>query len=111
MKLAVGNLSPVVAEFFDGVLIPAALQGGGLRAFTVGFLGGVVSRNVPSMVDQFLPMAKSVGVVDENNLIDLEMVYEEATKALRKAPVVVSGYRVDQSDLDNLLNIARKYAQ
>lgn len=111
MRVPVGHVPQIVAEYFDSVLMPAALQSGGLRAFSVGFLGGIVTRNSAAMVDQYLPMAKSVGMVDEHNCIDLEMVYEEATKALHKAPVVISGYRVDQSDLDNILNIARKYAQ
>lgn len=111
MRVAVGYVPQIIAEYFDNVLMPTALQSGGLRAFSVGFLGGVVSRNSAAMVEQYLPMAKSVGMVDEHNCINLDLVYEEASKALQKAPVVISGYRVDQSDLDNLLNISRKYAQ
>lgn len=110
MKVAVGNISSIVAEYFDSVLMPAALQSGGLKAFTVGFVGGVVSRNTGTMVEQYLPMAKAVGLADSNNMLELELLYEEATKALQKAPVVISGYRVDQGDLDAILNIARKYA-
>lgn len=111
MKLAVGHVPQIAAEYFDNVLMPAALQSGGVKAFMVGFLGGVVTRNAGPMVEQYLPMSKAIGIVDENNLLDLDLVYEQATKALQKAPVIVSGYKVDQSDLEAILQIARRYAQ
>lgn len=83
---------------------------GGARAFAVGLVGGLVARQAPSMIEQYLPMAKAIGVVDAENMINLDLAYEEAGKAMTKAPLVVAGYRADQSDLDKLRDIARKYA-
>lgn len=111
MKIAVGNVTPVVTEFFDQVIMPSAMQAGGLKAFTVGFVGGLVARQTPGMVEQYLPMAKSLGLVDEQGLLDIDLLHDEATKALSRSPVVVAGYRVDQSDLDRIRDIARKFAQ
>lgn len=111
MKLAVGHVPQIAAEYFDNVLIPAASKDGGIRAFMVGFLGGVVVKNAGPMVEQYLPMSKAIGIVDENNLLDLDLVYEQATKALQRGPVIVSGYKVDQSDFDSIYQIARRYAQ
>ena len=111
MKIAVGNVTPVVTEFFDQVIMPSAMQAGGLKAFAVGFIGGLVARQTPAMVDQYLPLAKSFGLVDENGLLDIDMLHDEATKALSRSPLAVAGYRVDQSDLDRIRDIARKFAQ
>ena len=110
MKMSVGNVASVVSEYFETVLMPSAAQAGGIKAFTVGFLGGVVSRQTPAMVEQYLPTATAWGLVDSENMLDLDTVYEEATKALAKSPVVVAGYRVDQNDINRMRDIARKYS-
>ena len=111
MRVAIGHVPAIVADFFDNVLVPSAAMAGGARAFAVGLVGGLVARQVPSMIEQYLPMAKAIGLVDAENMINLDMAYEEAGKALKKAPLVVAGYRADQSDLDQIRDIARRYAQ
>lgn len=110
MRMPVGNISSVVAEFFETVIMPSAAAAGGVKAFTVGFLGGVVARQTPAMVEQYLPTAKALGLVDNEGMLNIDMIYEEATKALSKTPVVVAGYRVDQDDINRIRDIARKYA-
>ena len=110
MRVAIGHVPAIVADYFDNVLVPSASMAGGARAFAVGLVGGLVARQVPNMIEQYLPMAKAIGVVDAENMINLDLAYEEASKAMAKAPLVVAGYRADQSDLDKLRDIARKYA-
>ena len=110
MRIAVGNITPVVTEYFDSVIMPSAMQAGGLKAFAVGFVGGLVSRQTPAMVEQYLPMAKALGLVDEQGLLNVDLAYEEADKALTKSPFMVAGYRADREDLNKIRDIARKYA-
>lgn len=110
MKIAVGNIKSVVAEYFDSVIMPSALQAGGLKAFTVGFVGGLVARQTPQMVEQYLPMAKALGMVDEQGLLNIDLAYDAADKALAKSPLVIAGYRADREDLNKIRDIARKYA-
>lgn len=111
MRVAVGHIPNIVSEYFDSVIMPSAAQAGGLKAFTVGFVGGLVARQTPTMVDQYLPVAKSLGLVDAENFLDVDMAFDEADKALSRSPVVVGGYRVDRSDLERIRDISRKYAQ
>ena len=111
MKMPIGDIPAVVTEYFDAVLMPAAQASGGLWAFSIGFVGGVVTKRVPEMVSQYLPLMKSIGLVDEGNMLDVDLAYGEATSALKKAPLVIGGYRVDQSDLDTLRNIMNKYSK
>lgn len=110
MRIAPGNIAPVVSEYFDSVIMPSAMSAGGLKAFTVGFVGGLVARQTPSMVEQYLPMAKALGLVDSDGMLNIDLAYEEAEKALSKAPLMIAGYRVDREDLNRIRDIARRYA-
>ena len=110
MKVAVGNISNIVREYFDAAIMPQAMQAGGLKAFTTGFIGGLVARQTPQMVDQYLPLAKSLGLVDEHGMLNIDLAYEEAEKAMSKAPLIVAGYKADHEDLNLLRDIARKYS-
>ena len=110
MKIAVGNISRVVADYFETVLMPSAMNAGGLRACTVGFVGGLVTRQTPQMVEQYVPIAKALGLIDDQNQLDVDMAYEEATKAMSRSPLVIADYRVDQTDLDKIREIARRYS-
>ncbi len=110
MKVPVGSIANIVSEYFDAAIMPSAMQVGGLKAFATGFIGGLVARQTPQMVDQYLPMAKSLGLVDEQGMFNVDLAYEEAEKAISKAPFVVAGYRADRQDLIMLRDIARKYS-
>ncbi len=110
MKIATGNIPSIVAEYFDSVIMPSAMQAGGVKAFATGFVGGLVSRQTPSMVEQYLPMAKALGLVDEQGMLNVDLALEEAEKAMSKSPLVVAGYRADKEDLNRIRDIARKYA-
>jgi hypothetical protein len=110
MKIAVGNVAPVVSEYFESVIMPSAIQAGGLKAFSVGFVGGLVARQTPQMVEQYLPLAKALGLVDDENRLNMDLAFEEADKALSKTPFVIAGYRPDREDLMKILEIARKYS-
>ena len=43
-------------------------------------------------------------------MLNVDLAFEEAEKALSKAPFVVAGYRADREDLILIRDIARKYA-
>ena len=110
MKVAVGHVANIVSEYFEAAIMPQAMKVGGLTAFTTGFVGGLVARQTPQMVNQYLPMAKALGLVDEQGMLNVDLAYEEAEKALSKAPFMIAGYRADREDLILLRDIARKYA-
>lgn len=110
MKVPVGNIANIVSEYFDAAIMPSAMQVGGVKAFATGFIGGLVARQTPAMVQQYMPLAKSLGLVDEQGMLNIDLAYEEAEKALSKAPVVIGGYSVDRQDLVMIRDIARKYS-
>jgi hypothetical protein len=55
-------------------------------------------------------MAKALGLVDEQGMLNVDLALEEAEKAMSKSPLVVAGYRADKEDLNRIRDIARKYA-
>ena len=103
-------MQEVVAEFIDRAVFPAVNASPGLGGFLTGFVGGLAVRQVPQMVNQYLPLAKSLGVVDDNNTIDIDLAYEEASKAIKKAPLIIGNIKLGQSDLDMLRDIMNKYS-
>lgn len=110
MKMPVGNISVAVTEYFDTVIMPKAVAEGGNKAFMVGLVGGYIGRGSKNMINQYLPLAKSIGIVDAEGNFDVDTAYAQASKALSKAPLVVFGYKVDQSDLDAMKEIMLKHA-
>lgn len=110
MKMPVGKMSEVVAEFIDKVIFPTVNASSGLGGFAVGFVGGLAVRQTPQMVEQYLPLGKALGVVDENNCIDVNLAYEEASKAIKKAPLMIGNIRLNQDDLAVLRDIMNRYS-
>ena len=109
MKTPTGNLPAVVAEFFSSAVLPAASAAGGAAPFATAFIGGLVARRVPDMVAQYLPMLQTLGVVDAEGRIDVDLLYGEAVRALEKNPLTIMGYKPDREDLDKLKAIMEKY--
>ena len=109
MRMPIGNISAVVAEYFESVILPAASAAGGIAPFAAGLTGGLIARRAPQMMEQYAPALRALGVLDAEGKVDIELLHEEACKALEKEPVIVAGYRVDRSDLDKLKTIMEKY--
>lgn len=110
MKMPIGNAQQVVAEFFESVILPAASAAGGMAPFIAGMAGGLITRRTPQMIEEYLPVLKSLGLVDCDNRLDIDLLYEEASKSIEKSPVVVGGYHVDRADIDKLKAIMERYA-
>lgn len=109
-RVAIGNITPIVSDFIDQVLMPAAQRAGGMIPFTVGVVSGYVLRNVDGMVKQHINVAKSLGIVDNDNMIDVDMAYEVLSDSLSKSPLIIANYKFAQDDLDTLHDIMLKYS-
>ncbi len=109
MGTPIGNLPQVIAEFIDTVVLPAADKVGGATPYLVAFGKGLIARKASVMVDQYLPMMKTWGIVDAENKIDVDLLHEVATEALQKTSLVPFGYKVDVGDIDKLRDILKKY--
>lgn len=52
---------------------------------------------------------KALGVLDADGKLDIDLLHEEAVKALERGPVIIAGYHADRGDLDKLKSIMEKY--
>jgi hypothetical protein len=111
MKMPIGNLPAVIAEFAQQVLIPAAGKQGGSLPFTVGIISGLVAQRAPTMIEGYLPLLKSLGAVDEQNRIDVDLLYAEASKNLEAHPFSIGPYKPDKGDLDALKEIMNRHGE
>lgn len=109
MRMPIGNLPQVIAEYFDVVVLPAASRAGGAAPFAAGLAGGLIARQAPAIATRYLSMAQALGVADAQGSIDIDLLYSEAAKALAQHPLVVAGYCVNKDDLDRLKTIMEKY--
>ena len=109
MKIPVGQISAVVAEYFNSVLMPAAAKAGGIMPFTVGMASVIAQRNTPVVIDKYLPPLTAIGLVDAENRLDIDAVYEAAVKSFEKNPFTIAGYRPTREDFDAVKSIMQKY--
>lgn len=59
---------------------------------------------------KYLPMLKQVGIVDENNKVDIEVAKGFINSAFDKSDTVeYLGFKFDKSDGEALINIMEKY--
>lgn len=108
MHLPVGQLKQVLTDFLSQEVLPKATGGAGLL---LGVGAGMALRRMDTLLESYLPTLKTLGIVDDENRIDLEAIYEEATKTLAsRGSVNIMGYLFDQADVEALLSIAKKYA-
>lgn len=109
--MPIGNLSTVVVEYAQQVLIPAAEQAGGALSFTIGVASGVIAKQAPAMVSSYAPMLKSLGVRDDQNRIDVDLLYDEAVKNLKAPPFSIGPYKPDKGDLAALKEIMNRHGE
>ena len=84
-----------------------------------GVLGGLFGNNnqatisalqADTLIGKYLPMLKQVGIVDEDNKVDIEVAKGFINSAFDKSGTVeYLGFKFDKSDGEALINIMEKY--
>ena len=107
MKISLSKISQVLPEFVDTRLMPSA------PSTMKWILGGgtfLVLHQVDTLIGKYLPMLKKVGIVDENNKVDLEVAKVFLNNAFDKSGTVeYLGFKFDKSDGEALIAIMEKY--
>lgn len=68
------------------------------------------SQDLDDIVSQYLPMLKTMGIVNDNNQIDIEMAKGFINSAFEKSGrVTVMNFTFDKSDGEALIGILEKY--
>jgi hypothetical protein len=109
MKMNHTDIPAVFAQFLDAAVIPKAT---GWQRFGAGAAAFVVQHRLPQIMEQYGPVMKMAGVLDEQGMIDIDLAHNLAAYAMEKSGKVnVAGYLVDSSDVEQIYQIARAYAR
>lgn len=105
--ISLSKLQNVIPEFIDTRLMPSAPSG---MKWVLGGATFVILRRMDDIVYQYLPMLKTMGIVNDNNQIDIEMAKGFINSAFEKSGrVTVMNFTFDKSDGEALIGILEKY--
>ena len=100
MKISLSKISQVLPEFVDTRLMPSAPS---TMKWILGGSTFLVLHQADTLIGKYLPMLKQVGIVDENNKVDIEVAKGFINSAFDKS------FKFDKSDGEALINIMEKY--
>lgn len=107
MKISLSKISQVLPEFVDTRLMPSA------PSSMKWILGGgtfLILHQADAIIQKYLPMLKNVGIIDDNNKLDIEVTSGFINSAFDKSGTVeYLGFKFDKSDGEALINIMEKY--
>lgn len=69
-----------------------------------------LTTQADTLIGKYLPMLKQIGIVDENNKVDIDVAKGFINSAFDKSGTVeYLGFKFDKSDGEALINIMEKY--
>lgn len=86
-----------------------AVQANGVNKFLLYTLVGLKGISFEFLYSKYLPILKQVGIVNENNEIDIENLLQAMHSAFKESKTVeLMGIRFDEKDLDALESYIKK---
>lgn len=110
-RLALAQVPLVFAEFLDKVLVPVVAVESGPKSWMMRAAGVAIASSSVNLLEPAIPTLKMLGIVGDDNMIDLDRAYHISTETMKSEPLVFLGFKFDQTDLDKLKEIAVRYAQ
>lgn len=109
MRINSTDIPAIFAQYLDASIAPKASGWQKFGAYAAAF---VVQARLPQIIEQYGPVMKMAGVLDEQGMIDIDLAHNLAAYAMEKSGKVnVAGYLVDSSDVEQIYQIARAYAR
>jgi hypothetical protein len=78
-----------VTRYIDDEIVPKI---SGLSKLAVGVMLAAAVKRADNIVEQMkaMPLIKMLGIIDEENMVDVDTIYEELKKQLEKEPMSVA---------------------
>lgn len=96
MKISLSKISQVLPEFVDTRLMPSAPS---TMKWLLGGSTFLILHQADTLIGKYLPVLKQVGIVDENNKVDIEVAKGFINSAFDKSGTVeYLGFKFDKSD-------------
>ena len=95
--VSVSQIERGAAAFVDRHMVPVMPKAKGIA------FAAFAPLVIKAKVSEYAPLVQSIGLMGENQTVDLESIYGAfKEKAQGKWPLEVLGFKVSESDLDNL---------
>lgn len=109
MKIATSDIPAIIGQYVDSEVAPIA---SGMQKFGAYSLVFVIQNKIKDIIDQYGPTMKMIGVMDDNNMIDMDKAHEIASFAMSKANKVnILGFLMDDHDVDAIYTISNRYGR
>lgn len=109
MRINQTDIPAIFAQYLDASIAPKASGWQKFGAYAAAF---VVQARLSQIMEQYGPVMKMAGVLDEQGMVDIDLAHNLAAYAMEKSGKVnVAGYLVDSSDVEQIYQIARAYAR
>ena len=105
--LPISKTSDIVAVYIDQELIPKAF---GFQKIGILIIGTALAKKFPEVLNQYGETLRMIGLMIDEEYIDLEAVYTLAKDAFeRTGKVSAAGIIFSADDIEKLYTIAKKY--
>jgi hypothetical protein len=103
----VSKLQNVIPEFIDSQLMPSAPSE---MKWILGGATFLILQKADVMVNEYVPLGKKLGLVNENNQIDTQLLRGFFNSAFNKSGRLTKfGFTFDKNDGEALVNIMERY--
>lgn len=105
--ISLSKLQNVIPEFIDSRLVPSAPS---TMKWILGGATFVILKRLDDIVAQYSPMMKTMGLLNDNNQIDIDIAKGFINSAFEKSGrVTVFNFTFDKTDGEALIGILEKY--
>ena len=109
MKIATSDIPAIIGQYVDSEVAPIA---SGMQKFGAYSLVFVIQNKIKDIIDQYGPTMKMIGIMDDEQMLDMDAAREMASFAMQKAHKVnVLGFIMDEHDIDSLYTISQRYGR
>lgn len=100
------SIAKGLANYMDAEILPKM---GGWQRWVIGSFSGIALKRVDTIITALAnhPIAKMLGLINAEGLVDLEVLHEELSKQAAKGPAVIAipmigDLRLTSEDVDYL---------
>lgn len=109
MLLPVANVANVIVSFVEQDLLPKGNNP--QRWLTVFIVTGMV-KQTQSLVEKHRDMLKMIGVLNDEDELNVEVLRDLALEAFNKSgPIEIGGIVFDKEDVSTMYDIAKKFSK
>lgn len=112
MKINEMQLNAALTKYIDKEILPLSGNMQPLEQFVFGIKIGVIKSKMKDAIHEYIhsPAMKTIGLIGDDGLIDVDPIYHSAVETLRKmGQIDIGGIVFKESDLEMLYNILQNH--